>query len=45
MLMMSSAAVASITPIIRLQNAKFQRDTGVTDLTCTWSASKVSKST
>lgn len=31
---MDSAAVASITPIIRLQNAKFQRDTGVTDLTC-----------
>ncbi|KAL2289678.1 hypothetical protein FJTKL_01912 [Diaporthe vaccinii] len=30
----ASAAVASITPIIRLQNAKFQRDTGVTDLTC-----------
>lgn len=41
MSMMSSAAVASITPIIRLQNAKFQRDTGVTDLTCIWPASKI----
>lgn len=30
----NAATVASITPILRLMNAKFQRDTGVTDLTC-----------
>lgn len=30
----NAATVASVTPIIRLMNAKFQRDTGVTDLTC-----------
>ncbi|KAJ4419642.1 hypothetical protein N0V82_004837 [Gnomoniopsis sp. IMI 355080] len=29
----NAATVASITPILRLTNAKFQRDTGVTDLT------------
>ncbi|KKY39277.1 putative integral membrane protein [Diaporthe ampelina] len=41
----ASAAVASITPIIRLQNAKFQRDTGVNDLTCNQPPSKATKST